>query len=202
MGTDAMDGRDARRRPTRGSANVSAKNTLFVAPWLVTCGFGLVLVLALWHANEQREAAVLLHERLERAENRLATYESLQPRVDNPPWQEEIEAVKQKRLAHEVSEEFTDELFATANRFPHGHNLTSWEAMLDRTTPSAFADDGTTEDAPASWCTDLAQVVISEAELSQQPLTPSTRDRASATLPPSSHSPPRASRVQRVYTVP
>ena len=73
-----------------------------------------------------------------------------------------------------MSEEFTDELFATANRFPHGHNLTSWEAMLDRTTPSAFADDGTTEDAPASWCTDLAQVVISEAELSQQPLTPST----------------------------
>ena len=126
----------------------------------------------------QKDTLDKLRAKLKKVESRLGAYSSLEPRVDNPPWQEEIEAVKQKRLAHEVSEEFTDELFATANRFPHGHNLTSWEAMLDRTTPSAFADDGTTEDAPASWCTDLAQVVISEAELSQQPLTSSTRDRA------------------------
>lgn len=140
----------------------------------------------------ERMRANDLESRLAKVQHRLSTYEQLEQRLGNPPWQARIEETKQRRLANETSQEFVDALFDTpSRRFPHGHDTSSWNLKIRSTTPAYFGEVGAEDefiddeqDAPGGpdFCYQLSRVVMSEKELHPQPpgspLSAETRRRA------------------------
>jgi hypothetical protein len=182
----------------RSSAAKSPNDTA-ASSWLVGASAVLVVSVLVWDNLSQRRRASELAQRLTHAEHALNAYTRLEPRADNPTWQEDLHAERLARDETEASEAFRDALFAPSNRFPHGHNTSGWDEHVRRATPSAFAADAARavngeaedpqrhrDDTVPAWCSgspDLSEIVISEAEVSTLWLEPETRAREADARP-------------------
>ena len=132
----------------------------------ITAAVLLPLVLLLFYERRRSDDLAL---QLASAEKRLAAYAELEPRANNPPWQELMHDERLQRDQREESPEYVDELFSPPRRFPHGHNVSSWEAHLKSTTPAAYEDASHDLESTPAWCSggdgDLSGIVISQQEL-------------------------------------
>ena len=153
-------------------------------PWLIGAALALLIAVLLWDSHNERQRSNELLIRLAESERELLRYSALIPRADNPPWQEALHADRLKRDQLEDSDEYKQELFASHNRFPHGHNRSKWRAHLRATTPAAYEDAEHGLDTTPAWCSDqsdLSGIVVSEEELHPPdggPLSLATRRRA------------------------
>jgi ectoine hydroxylase-related dioxygenase (phytanoyl-CoA dioxygenase family) len=124
----------------------------------------IVPLLVLLFALERQRLAT----QLAAVERKLAAYESLAHRADNPPWQEELHEERLLRDKLEESPDFVDELFAEPRRFPHGHNVSSWQAHVRESTPAAYEDSEHSLESTPAWCSgspDLSGIVMSQDEM-------------------------------------
>jgi len=134
----------------------------------------------------QRQQVLNLLRELAEAEQKLRDFTDMEPRAGNLPFVERQQQERLERDAHEVSEAFIAELFdGEGRRFPHGHNHSSWQVHLTRTTPAVFAEASQPteeEDSAPEWCRDLHRVVVSQDELARPTLSRAVRVKAHRAL--------------------